>query len=80
MLAFTAVTLASTIRPTGTPRNRIANRVAKLTGARARKAFNQVLKKEMMISENTRPTISKTPMMIHENKSFIEIFVRGLES
>ena len=65
--------------PTGTPRNRIASSVAKLTGARERKAFSQVLKKEIMIRENTNPTIKRSPMIIQETKSFIskEIFVSG---
>jgi hypothetical protein len=73
MFAFTAVTRASTMSPTGTPLKRMAKSVAKLTGARARNAFNQVLKNEIMISEKTNPTIKSRPIMIHETKSFIII-------
>ena len=53
---MTAVIRASTITDAGTPRRRIATSVGKLTGAPARSARNQMLKKEMMIN----PTMSRT--------------------
>jgi hypothetical protein len=65
------VILASTIKPTGTPLNRIASKVVKPTGAFARSALSQVLKKEIIISPTTSPAISASPIPIHIIKSVI---------
>ncbi len=73
MLAFTAVTLASTISPTGTPLRRIAKRVGKPTGALASKALSQVVKKERMTSVTAKPTTTSAPMMIHSIKFMISV-------
>ena len=61
---FTAVILASTMTPTGTPLNLMAKRVVKPTVAFARKAFNQVLKKEMITSEMTSPMTESSPSIM----------------
>jgi hypothetical protein len=65
--AFTAVILASTIRPTGTPRSLMASKVVNPTVAFERKAFNQVLKNDMMTKETTSPMTTSNPIIIHSN-------------
>ena len=62
--AFTAVILASTMTPTGTPLNLISRRVVKTTVAFARKDFNQVFKKEMITSEMTSPITESSPSIM----------------